>query len=211
MTIVPSLPPHVALVVAAPRPCWWRRLWRLDPERSFEYGFNTFIALELARHLSQLGIEAVHVQRVTKRGDNGVSTYQTLIDDVNATGALMAIQLHVSRAWLSDVKGCEVLHAQGSKPGMDLASHLYRPLRGIFRRHGRDNRIQSGGVHGVPLHRWHGPFLGLTTMPAVIVSPGFTSNVGDLETIRQTWRDGTYVSALIGGIVTYLREQGALE
>jgi N-acetylmuramoyl-L-alanine amidase len=167
-----------------------------------EWDYNMEIAPALQKALAAMEVDSVVIERPT-RSAAGRSPILRMVDKVNDTGALLALELHLNAASSPWASGTEVLYYERSRGGHLLASRLLGPIVGAL-------GTRSRGVKPCGVESRGGAFLSLTQMPAAIVEPAFVSHEGDLRTLRLAKSNGSYVRALAQGVVDYLREEGAL-
>jgi N-acetylmuramoyl-L-alanine amidase len=151
-----------------------------------EYRFNSALADKLAAELQASGHDTVVLLR--KHG------YRKIIEDVNATGADIAISLHCN-AFNTKASGAETLYWNSSSKGLLLAKCV---LEEVVRALGNINRgtkpIKSGD-RGAPLLKG-------TTMPCIIAEPFFIDN--DTELANASAKKGDLITAYANGVSNYL-------
>lgn len=191
------IPPHVALVVGH-RPS--SRGAVSKDGRVNEFDYNSQIAPEVQRILESRDIECVVIFRPDKpKGKK--SQYEQMVDLVNASEALVAVELHLNAVGSPAAFGASVLYS-GSTRGREVAQAVQAAVVAAL-------GTQDRGVHARAREGRGGSFLHDTKMPAVIVEPGFVSNPEDLTRLRT--RTAEYALALADGITNYFRAEGALE
>lgn len=126
-----------------------------------EYDYNVVLSGLIAENLHRAGFKPV----IVFRGDS----YTGMVNDVNATGADIAIELHCNGVDNKSVQGTETLHWHNSKNGKRLAECLQKPIVAVIGENDRGLKPINDGGRGAP-------FLKLTKMPSAILEPFFISN-----------------------------------
>jgi len=148
-----------------------------------EYPFNAPLAAGIE---ADLGIDAQVIER---------DTYERLPEQVNATGADMAVSMHAN-AGPGPASGTEVLHWHTSAEGRRLAAELQAQFLEALGLPDRGTKPRRFGDRG-------GHLLGHTSMACVIAEPFFIDNGSDLQTAQE--RKGDLRRAYVRGIHQYVQ------
>jgi N-acetylmuramoyl-L-alanine amidase len=131
-----------------------------------EYDYNHVLASHIAERLHRRNVRPI----IMYRG----SSYTGMVNDVNATNADFAIELHCNSVANSSVQGAETLYWHKSKRSKELAQKLQTPIVNLL---GENNR----GIKPITPDDRGAAFLRQTKMPSVILEPFFISNTKSLE------------------------------
>lgn len=131
-----------------------------------EYEYNHVLAGLIAERLHHQGVRPI----IMYRG----SSYTGMVNDVNATNADFAIELHCNSVGDNTVQGAETLYWHRSSRSQALAEKLQKPMVELLGENDRGIKPKLKGARGAT-------FLRRTKMPAVILEPFFISNLESLE------------------------------
>ncbi|RIW17895.1 N-acetylmuramoyl-L-alanine amidase [Vibrio harveyi] len=131
-----------------------------------EYDYNHVLASHIAERLHRRNVRPI----IMYRG----SSYTGMVNDVNATNADFAIELHCNAVANNSVQGAETLYWHKSTRSKALAQKLQLPVVNLL---GESNR----GIKPIIKGDRGATFLRRTKMPAVILEPFFISNTKSLE------------------------------
>lgn len=145
-----------------------------------EFQFNSALAPLIKEQLHKLGHEVVLVWR---------ESLKDLPKKINATGADVAVELHCN-AFNKIASGTEVLHYPSSKRGAKLAQFIQDSLVDIL-------DLRDRGVK--PSEREL--ILRATSMPCVILEPGFIDN--DVDYLLMKNHKEELALAIASGIHEY--------
>ncbi len=135
-------------------------------KRIGEYDYNHVLASHIAERLHRRNVRPI----IMYRG----SSYTGMVNDVNATNADFAVELHCNSVIDGSVQGAETLYWHKSKRSKELAKRLQASVVGLLRENNRGIKPITRGERGAT-------FLRKTKMPAVILEPFFISNTKSLE------------------------------
>lgn len=194
--------PHVAISVGHRKGAQGARHGDLT-----EWLYNSVVAEMLKGALSERGLESVVVfrpDRASYRGSRDkrvrVGPYMRQVEAVAASGALVAIDLHLNAAESKWARG-RLFLSSGSEGSLLLGSCLRTSLNATVPAQDRGIEVRSVEQNG-------GPFLHLPPMPCILLEPWFLSNSEDRQDI--VWYQAMYVEALADGLVSYFSTIGAL-
>lgn len=156
-----------------------------------EFDFNEPLAHAIAKALLNLGYEVSLVYRD--------GSYSELPDQVNKTGADIAISLHCN-AFNKGSNGSEVLYYKGSENGLKLALSLQTEIVDCLDLKDRGVKETQAAHEGKAGDRG-GYLLKHTSMPCVIAEPFFIDSNESLDLAVSKFDD--LVAAYKQGIVNY--------
>ena len=203
---MPDTVPHVAISVGHRRNAQGAR-----GQGMTEGLYNSELSKDLKASLAKRGIESEIVLRPEGRDEQGTSPYLQQIALVNATKALVAVDLHLNAAENRWARG-RLWLSSGSRGSLELAGYLQKAMNARVPASndvGAPTPVNDRGVQVRPVEENGGPFLHLTNMPAVINEPWFVTN--PIDRMDLVWYRDRYIESMCDGLENYFRAIGAIE
>ena len=158
-----------------------------------EFPFNDAVAGLTLSRINALGlrVEAKKILRDLPNDFSGLPQKVNRLRFADGRGADIALSLHFNAFGDPQANGTEVLYWGNSSKGKKLAQTIQG---GMLSQLGTRNRglrpITSSGARG-------GHLLKRTSMPCVIIEPGFASNASDWEAIKDQSRLASIYAAAV--------------
>jgi len=152
------------------------------------------INLAVVRLAVAFGSDGPHELHATRLNDEYL-TLSERCDLANIMGADLFVSVHSNSCGISEVRGFEAFHCQGSVRGQQLARSLSTEIMNVLM------EIEEGEAIFRGVKSAHFFVLEHTIMPAALVELGFVSNDNEAKMLTSVLNQQKLARALLAGLI----------